>query len=325
MRLTTYELLVGQVSVSIRNAQAYEEERRRAEMLAELDRAKTTFFSNVSHEFRTPLTLMLNPLEEVLQHNSLPAAEREQITVAHRNALRLLKLVNTLLDFSRIEAGRTQAHFEPTDLATYTVELASLFQSVIEQVGLRLLVDCPPLPEPVYVDRGMWEKIVLNLLSNAFKFTLDGEITVLLRPVGNWVELMVRDTGVGIPTADLPRLFERFHRVEGTHGRTFEGTGIGLSLVQELVHLHNGTIAVESTLGQGSTFRVRLPMNKALSSEGDRHPASQAQSTDSATSYIQEASGWLPQANELSEQLATQPQPSSPTRIFLVDDIAVEQ
>lgn len=327
-----YELLVGQVSVSIRNAQAYEEERRRAEMLAELDRAKTAFFSNVSHEFRTPLTLMLNPLEEVLQNDHLPPAEREKITVAQRNAQRLLKLVNTLLDFSRIEAGRAQAQFEPTDLATHTVELTSLFQSAIEQAGLRLIVDCPPLPQPVFVDRDMWEKIVLNLLSNAFKFTFEGEITVSLHSVGNQVELMVRDTGTGIPVADLPRLFERFHRVEGAQGRTFEGTGIGLSLVQELVHLHNGTIAVESTVGQGSTFRVRLPLNEMPASvqgvgaasdsetrDRDNHP----QPTDSATSYVQEASSWLRGNDRVdAPSFPISPLASSPARIFLIDDNA---
>jgi PAS domain S-box-containing protein len=324
-----YELLVGQVSVSIRNAQAYEEERRRAEMLAELDRAKTAFFSNVSHEFRTPLTLMLNPLEEVLQSNHLPPTEREQITVAQRNAQRLLKLVNTLLDFSRIEAGRAQAHFEPTELATYTIELASLFQSAIEQAGLRLIVDCSPLPQPVFVDRDMWEKIVLNLLSNAFKFTFEGEITISLHPVGNQVELIVGDTGTGIPETDLPRLFERFHRVEGAQGRTFEGTGIGLSLVQELVHLHNGTIAVESTLGQGSTFRVQLPLNEtpasvqgvdAASALGNRYPHNHPQPTDSAIPYVQEASSWLRGNERVNEP--SSPRSPTPARIFLIDDNA---
>ncbi|MBD1877047.1 response regulator [Nodosilinea sp. FACHB-131] len=330
-----YELLVGQVSVSIRNAQAYEEERRRAEMLAELDRAKTAFFSNVSHEFRTPLTLMLNPLEEVLQSNQLPPAEREQITLAQRNAQRLLKLVNTLLDFSRIEAGRAQTRFEPTDLATYTVELTSLFQSAIEQAGLRLILDCPALPQPVAVDRDMWEKIVLNLLSNAVKFTFEGEITVSLHAVGDQVELVVRDTGLGIPEAELPRLFERFHRVEGARGRTFEGTGIGLSLVQELVHLHQGTIAVKSTLGQGSTFRVQLPINSTLvvptqsvgaaSALEIHYPDTQAQPTDGATPYVQEASSWLrgnDRVDAPSSPLSPSSSASSPARIFLIDDNA---
>ena len=171
-------LVAGQIAAAIANAEAYEEERRRAEALAEIDRAKTAFFSNVSHEFRTPLTLMLGPLEEVLGQAGRRACAGEAralVSVAHRNGVRLLKLVNSLLDFSRIEAGRAQASFEPVDLAGFTAELASTFRSAIERAGLRLRIDCPPLAEPVYVDRDMWEKIVLNLLSNAFKFTFEGE------------------------------------------------------------------------------------------------------------------------------------------------------
>ena len=174
------DLVADQLGTALANARAYEQERQRAEALAELDRAKTTFFSNVSHEFRTPLTLLVGPLEDGLADagTPLPPVHRERQEVAHRNALRLLRLVNTLLDFSRIEAGRIDANYEPTDLATFTAELASVFRSAIEKAGLELVVDCDPLPEPVYVDREMWEKIVLNLLSNAFKFTFEGRITV---------------------------------------------------------------------------------------------------------------------------------------------------
>ena len=212
---------------AVADARAYEAERRRAEALAELDRAKTAFFSNVSHEFRTPLTLMLGPVEDALADadEPLPPGQRERLETAHRSGLRLLKLVNTLLDFSRIEAGRARASYEPTDLAALTAELASNFRSACEKAGLRLVVDCPPLPEPVFVDRDMWEKVVLNLVSNAFKFTLEGEIVVRLGPVGGAAELAVRDTGTGIPAEELPRIFERFHRVEGARGRTHEGTG----------------------------------------------------------------------------------------------------
>src|SRR5215468_2794532 len=176
-----FALVAGQVTTAIANARAYEEERHRAEALAEIDRAKTAFFSNVSHEFRTPLTLMLGPIEDILAEDQMPSRAHERLEVAHRNSLRLLKLVNTLLDFSRIEAGRIQAVYEPVDLATFTADLASVFRSAIERAGMELVVDCPPLSEPVYVDREMWEKIVLNLLSNAFKFTFEGEISVKLR------------------------------------------------------------------------------------------------------------------------------------------------
>ncbi|NJM52670.1 MAG: GAF domain-containing sensor histidine kinase [Blastocatellia bacterium] len=164
------ELAAGHTATAIANARALEEERKRAEALAEIDRAKTEFFSNVSHEFRTPLTLMLGNLEEVLAQNGrVPAESREQIETAHRNSLRLLKLVNTLLDFSRIEAGRQQASFAPVNLSEITAELASNFRSALENAGLTLKIDCPPLSSPIYVDRDMWEKsfsIFFQTLSN---------------------------------------------------------------------------------------------------------------------------------------------------------------
>ena len=260
-----FDLIAGQIATAIANAQAYEAEKQRAEALAEIDRAKTTFFSNVSHEFRTPLTLMLSPLEDSLfdTQEPLPPLQRQRIEVIQRNAMRLLKLVNTLLDFSRIEAGRIQAVYQPTDLATLTAELASVFRSAIEQSGMELIVDCPTLPEAIYVDRDLWEKIVLNLISNAFKFTFSGSITIRLQWHESQVELSVADTGIGIPSAELPRLFDRFYRVEGSRGRSIEGSGIGLSLVKELVELHNGTITVTSTEGSGSCFTVAIPTGSA--------------------------------------------------------------
>jgi PAS domain S-box-containing protein len=290
-----YEILAGQVSVAVRNAQAYEEERRRAEMLAELDRAKTTFFSNISHEFRTPLTLMLGPLEDALHDPQLSITQQEQISVAHRNSLRLLKLVNTLLDFSRIEAGRVQAVYEPTDLAALTADLASVFRSAIEKAGLQLVVDCSPLPEQIYVDRDMWEKIVLNLLSNAFKFTQQGQITVRQYVAGENIELCVEDTGSGIPKSELENVFKRFHCIEGTLGRTHEGSGIGLALVQELVKLHSGNVQVQSIYGSGSTFTVSIPHGKQhlpvnwIGSERTHTPTSIR-----ADAFVEEALQWLP-------------------------------
>ena len=291
------DLVAGQISASIANAQAYEEERKRAEVLAELDRAKTTFFSNVSHEFRTPLTLMLGPAEDALAETGepLPPRQRERIDVVHRNALRLLKLVNTLLDFSRIEAGRVQAVYEPTDLASLTTDLASVFRSAVEGAGMRLVVDCPPLPEPVYVDRDMWEKIVLNLLSNAFKYTLEGQITVSLHAEGEFVRLRVEDTGTGIPADELPHLFERFHRVQGAHGRTHEGTGIGLALVQELTRLHGGRVQVASVFGEGTTVTATIPLGLAhLPVERIGGTRSLASTAMGATPYVEEALRWLP-------------------------------
>lgn len=290
-----YELLASQVSVAVRNSQAYEEERRRAEMLAEIDRAKTAFFSNVSHEFRTPLTLMLGPLEETLCDPELPTKQRERITVAHRNSLRLLKLVNTLLDFSRIEAGRMQAVYEPTDLAALTTDLASVFRSAIEKAGLQLVLDCPALPDLVYVDRDMWEKIVFNLLSNAFKFTQRGHITVRQRVVGDNIELNVEDTGSGIPESDLGNVFKRFHRIEGTQGRTHEGTGIGLALVQELAKLHGGSVQVKSRLDQGSTFSVSIPRgNHHLPPDRIGSGHTLTPTSIRADAFFEEALQWLP-------------------------------
>ena len=287
-------LLAGQIAAGLANARAYEEERKRAEALAEIDRAKTTFFSNVSHEFRTPLTLMLGPLEDLLARSTAPD-DTALVSVAHRNGLRLLKLVNSLLDFSRIEAGRVQASYEPVELARLTAELASNFRSACDKAGLSLDVDCVPLNEPVYVDRDMWEKIVLNLLSNAFKFTFEGGIGVTLRRDGDSVTLTVRDTGTGIPANEIPRLFDRFHRVEGACGRTHEGAGIGLALVQELVKLHGGTVHADSTVGAGSSFTVNLPLGTAhLPPDRVRAAGMPATTAIGALPYVEEALRWLP-------------------------------
>jgi PAS domain S-box-containing protein len=329
------KLISGQIAAALANAQAYEEERHRAEALAELDRAKTTFFSNVSHEFRTPLTLMLGTLEEILgkpEGEVLPA-NRELTQVAHRNGMRLLKLVNTLLDFSRIEAGRVQANYQPTDLAHFTAELASNFRSAMDKAGLAFRVDCRTLPEPAYVDRDMWEKIVLNLLSNAFKFTFEGGVTISLGASadGASAELEVRDTGTGIPPEELPRLFERFHRVEGARGRSFEGTGIGLALVQELVKLHGGSIRAESEPGQGTMFCVRIPLGMAhLPAERIGSGSGMASTALRAQAYVEEALRWLPEGGEaaasgllfdLSPATAARPSGDRPA-ILLADDNA---
>lgn len=270
-----------------------EAERRRAEALAEIDEAKTKFFSNISHEFRTPLTLMAGPLEDLLADGTLDPADRDRADLALRNARRLLKLVNSLLDFSRIEAGRVEASYEPTRLAEFTAELASLFRSAIESAGMTLTVDCASSDE-AYVDREMWEKIVLNLLSNAFKFTFEGGITVSLRQVEGSFELAISDTGTGIASDELPRLFERFHQVKGANGRSFEGTGIGLALVQELVRLHGGTTEVQSELGKGSRFIVRIPTGKAhLAPERIFAPRTQVSTGVHGGVFVEEALGWI--------------------------------
>ncbi|MEP7286478.1 MAG: ATP-binding protein [Chloroflexota bacterium] len=301
-------LVVGQVATAISNGRAYAEERKRAEGLVELDRAKTEFFSNVSHEFRTPLTLMINPLQDLLNGvtGSLTPQQAETLDIAYRNSLRLLKLVNTLLNFSRIQNNRIEAAFEPTDLATFTAGLCSIFRSAIEQAGMQLVVDCPPLPEPSFVDREMWEKIVLNLLSNAYKFTFEGKIAVTLRALPEQVELTIQDTGIGIAAAELPHLFERFFRVQGVRTRTHEGSGIGLALVKELVNLHGGHIDVVSTPGTGTTFTVTIPRGTAHLPQEQIRTGGRIAPGVEAVAYVEEALRWLPDDPIMTEQVTEQ-------------------
>jgi signal transduction histidine kinase/DNA-binding response OmpR family regulator len=326
-----YDLLLAALSAALARVRALEGERRRAEALAELDRSKTAFFSNVSHEFRTPLTLLLGPIEDALADGAaLPPSQRERLDVAHRNALRLLRLVNALLDFSRIEAGRVRARFEPVELGAVTAELVANFESACTRAGLTLDVDCPVLPRNVLVDRDMWEKIVLNLVSNAFKFTLEGGIAVSLHAGATGVELAVRDTGVGISAEEVPLVFDRFHRIEGQRSRTHEGTGIGLSLVQELVHLHEGTIAVESEPSRGSVFRVTLPFQPSEQRSGDQPQPALASTAQPARAFVEEALRWLPDdpapCHEPAEPDADRPalavRPEGRPRILVADDNA---
>ena len=313
---TFFTLAAEHIATSITNARAMEQERKRAEALAEIDRAKTAFFSNISHEFRTPLTLMLGPTEDALASPDR-CLRGEQLDAMYRNELRLLKLVNSLLDFARIEAGRVDACYRPTDLATLTADLASTFRSTIEKAGVAFEVECT-CEEPIWVDEGMWEKIVLNLLSNAFKFTFEGSIRVQLRCDADAAYLTVSDTGTGVPADELPRLFERFHRVHGARSRTHEGSGIGLALVHELVRLHGGNVQVESEVGKGSAFTVKVP-------RGNAHLAAERLGTERAlattevapAAYVEEASHWLTSKSD---------EPECPTsvsgRVLVVDDNA---
>ncbi|MGS2614658.1 SpoIIE family protein phosphatase [Micromonospora sp. LZ34] len=316
------DLVAAQLSRAVGRQLAYEQERARAAELAALDRAKTNFFANVSHEFRTPLTLVLGPLEDLLADPALPGAYTDRLTMMHRNAMRLLKLVNTVLDFSRLESGRLTAHYQPTDLASYTARLASTFRSSTERAGLRLVVDCPPLPAPVFVDREMWEKIVLNLVSNAVKFTFHGEIRVRVRAVDGAARLEVSDTGVGIVPDELPHVFERFHRVPGVRSRTHEGTGIGLALVRELAEMHGGRVAASSRVDAGSTFTVTVPFGvrhlpNDRVADADTRPHAEPRHADL---YVAETALWTGPAPE--------PVPAGPRtgpaagRILLADDNA---
>lgn len=314
------ELFANQLSSGIATGKSYEEARLRAEKLAELDRAKTAFFSNVSHEFRTPLTLMLGPTEDALA-TSDRALRGEQLEIVHRNELRLLKLVNTLLDFSRAEAGRVRAAYQPTDLGLLTRDLASAFRSAIERAGLAYRVEAPSFEEPVYVDHDMWEKIVLNLLSNALKFTLEGGIRVALAKSDDAVVLEVTDTGGGIPEDELPRMFERFHRIEGARARTHEGSGIGLALVHDLVKLHGGDIRVASIVGAGTTFTVTIPRGSSHLPPDQIARAKKSGPTQT-NAFVTEALRWLPESSAMPSEPPPSTMPEPRAHILVADDNA---
>jgi signal transduction histidine kinase/CheY-like chemotaxis protein len=282
-------LVADRVSATIANARAYQGERRRAESLAELDQAKTTFLANVSHEFRTPLTLMLGPLDDALSSLSGDDALADRLRIVQRNGRRLLRMVNALLDFSRIEAGQSQPQLAVVDLGALTEGIASSFAEVCRIAGIELVLDCQAARAEA--DPAMWETIVLNLVSNAFKYTLTGSITVTAGPDRDGGATMtVSDTGTGIAAEQLPRLFDRFYRLADAGGRTAEGSGIGLALVRSLVEMHQGTIDVESTPGQGTTVRVSLPAAHAGPSAS---VADSIARSATGNDYADEALGWL--------------------------------
>ncbi|NIJ52966.1 ATP-binding protein [Dyadobacter arcticus] len=274
------------------NIVSLQKERERSRSLAELDRLKTAFFTNISHEFRTPLTLLLGPVEEFLADPAMDQDVKARMGPVYRNVLRMQKLVNTLLEFSRIEAGRIHATFRAIDISAFTTDLASTFRSAIEKAGLKLSIKSFPINDPVFVDTDMWEKIILNLISNAFKYTFEGGISLEIRQIGPRVYVSVTDTGTGIAEDQLDKLFDRFHRIENSVGRSQEGTGIGLALVKELVGIHKGSILVKSQPGQGSVFTIEMPTGKA------HLPADHIAAEDFSTTtiirsaYIEEALGW---------------------------------
>lgn len=322
-----FELVADQVATSLTTVHALEEERKRLEALAEIDRAKTIFFSNISHEFRTPLTLFLGPLEDLLQDPEIKGPKKERVEVAFRNALRMQKLVNLLLDFSRIEAGRMEANFTPVDIVSITEDLASNFRSAIEKAGMQLTVTSEQITGPVYIDTDMWEKIMLNLLSNAFKYSEAGSINVSIKKVGLTVEVSVKDTGVGIAENEIDKIFERFHRVQNAKGRTQEGTGIGLAMVKELVKLHEGTISVKSKLGEGSEFIVSLPLGSRSTGARTEPSQSTTKTVAHSSTYVEEALQWIPEFKEKSigvegDAEGTKKNRLKPYTIMLADDNA---
>lgn len=316
-------LVADQLTTSFADIHVLELERGRAAALAEIDRAKTLFFSNISHEFRTPLTLLLGPIEDMLNDPGSfdsglferaaladdPAVlaraarletNRYRLGVAYRNALRMQKLVNTLLEFSRIEAGRLEGQFRRVDIGALTLDLASTFRSAIEKAGMELHTTMEAIAGEVYVDPELWERIILNLVSNAFKYSQNGSISVDVRQLDGQVEVSVTDTGVGIAEDQLDKIFDRFHRIEHSGGRSLEGTGIGLAMVRELVRLHQGSIVVTSTQGVGSTFLVKIPLGTDhLPAERIVHETTAVTRSRQADAFVVEAMFWVPEPDEV--------------------------
>ena len=300
VRLT--QLIARHISSGIAGTRALETERQRAQQLAELDRAKTEFFTNVSHELRTPLTLMLAPAEDALTDGEtpLPPAQRKRLEVISRNAQRLLKLVNELLDFSRADSA-VSGRYARFDLAELTGEVLAMFEAGAAQAGLEFSYEHDALADDFYVDPEMWTKVVSNLLSNAFKFTLDGGVSVRLESAqlengDGAARLSVTDTGSGVAESEHAKLFERFHRVSGAQARSHEGSGVGLALVAELVARHGGRVEVQSRPGEGSTFSVTIPAGR------DHLPADQVVDRQGApvgalaAEYAREVASWLDDA-----------------------------
>lgn len=250
------QIVATQAALAVQQSRLYQTTRQQAERLLEADRLKTEFFQNISHEFRTPLTLTIGPLESACgRQEDLPY---EQAVIALRNSRRLLRLVNQLLDLQRLDAGRMQPSFRPCDLVSFCYSTAESFRAYCEKKGLQLITqlqECPLL----YLDIERFDKVIYNLLSNAVKFTPEGgTITLKVEPAGAHCLLQVKDTGIGIRTEQIPYLFERFRQAEGSTNRSYEGSGLGLALVKELVELHGGQISVESVYGEGTTFTVWL-------------------------------------------------------------------
>ena len=244
-----------------RNKQELETSNRR---LIELDRLKSRFFANLSHEMRTPLTLLLSPLETLLQRYSFDTDVREQLLTMQNNGMRLLKLINDLLELIRLEAGRMQIKSEPLVVNEFIHGLASAIRQMAENKGIRLETRVDAAINAVLADRDKLEKIVLNLLFNALKFTPSGgRIELRVEKQGNDLALIVKDTGVGIAEKNLPFVFDRFWQADSSSKRKFQGVGIGLALVKELTEMMRGTVVVESRESVGTTFTVRLPYQPA--------------------------------------------------------------
>jgi adenylate cyclase len=314
------QAVAAQAAIAVQQSRLYQKTRQQAEQLLELDRQKTEFFQNISHEFRTPLTLTIGPLESAVAQGQGLTYEQAQIVL--RNSRRLLRLVNQLLDLQRLDAGRMQPSFRPCDLVDFVTHTVTSFRSYCDKKGIHLATHLHPCPS-VYLDLERFDKVLYNLLSNAMKFTPSGgSISVTLQPAGDHCLLKVMDTGIGIRPDQIPHLFERFRQAEGSANRGYEGSGLGLALAKELVELHGGQITVESTYGAGTTFTVwlqtgtaHLPPHQVIDVQAEIQPSRAAvELADVATelqdeSYLDVAQPPMPDPGDRGE-----------TRILIVDD-----
>ena len=263
--LTLLSIISVQASQLIKNLQLQEEtfqKRKEAEKLLELDRIKTEFFTNISHEFRTPLTLIIGPLEKLMDADQIESVQK-QYNLIHKNAKKLLSLINQLLDLSSIDAGKVKLEIEVVDLINFTKGILASFQSLAEDKNIRLEFSSDNENLDIYIDKDKMEKIISNLLSNALKFTNeDGRISVSIIKKDSKVEISVEDSGIGIGEEDIKNIFNRFYKAKSSTIQ--EGTGIGLALVKELVEIHYGTISVESKLNEGTKFHIEIPQHEEL-------------------------------------------------------------
>jgi signal transduction histidine kinase/class 3 adenylate cyclase/response regulator of citrate/malate metabolism len=332
------QAVASQAAIAVQQSRLYQKTRQQAERLLELDRQKTEFFQNVSHEFRTPLTLMIGPLEAVVeQQQDLPY---QQSVIALRNSRRLLRLVNQLLDLQRLDAGRMQASFRPCNLVEFVSQIVEAFRPYCERKNIKLSTDLKFCP-PVYLDLEKFDKVLYNLLSNAMKFTNSGgSITVAAEQAGDHIQMKIIDTGIGIRKEQIPHLFERFRQAEGSVNRSYEGTGLGLALVKELVELHGGQISVESVYSEGTTFTLwlqtgtaHLPLEQVLEVPTEiqySRAAVELADLDNETPVLEEVEqgqnltpSSLPSLLPVAPSSSTQSQsqiPNPPSRVLVVDD-----
>ena len=233
-----------------------------AQKLHEVDELKSRFFTNISHEFRTPLTLILGPVKQMIEKLN-EGKMKDDLGIVHRNANKLLELVNQLLDISKLESGNMKLQTVPQNIVPLVKALALSFTSYAQRKTITLKFTSSEAEIVVYIDKDKIEKIITNILSNAFKFTPEGgTIEVAVRTDERNSNIIISDTGVGIPREKISKIFNRFYQVDGSHTREQEGTGIGLSLTKELVELHKGNIEIESEEGKGTTFTVCIPLGK---------------------------------------------------------------